>query len=456
MGLYRHLPNILSFSRIAIGLIIFLLLKGATFFSTTIAMVLLIVGLLTDYYDGKLARKNNTVTLFGKWIDPFSDFALFFFIYLSFYTLELMPVVLFILFLARELSMYLVIRPLSMVKNLDPGAKMPGKIKTALQITGSLLILAMLITNQLGFIPYNLVGSISKYILILLVAVSVVSLYWYVKPLILNPQAKLRRQEQLTKIIFNLVISFFLFHLLSGFTIALVFDIDFHLTVLFLLSVILYHTIILYVLNQVKGAFFNEETKAMLTKINLPILLSFLRLSSLPTVLFLLLNLEKIPALTIVLPVLICIFLTDLFDGFLARRLHQTTRIGRYIDSTSDYINILGISFVYYFYHLIPTWFFILITGRLVIQSAGMVTFHFKKAYNNMIVTRPGKAAVFAIMTLYALELMELLNIPVIGDTLVVSVLEYVTGLLVAASVIDKFILLKSAFQSIRREKKVD
>jgi hypothetical protein len=83
-----------------------------------------------------------------------------------------------------------------------------------------------------------------------------------------------------------------------------------------------------------------------------------------------------------------------------------------------------------------------------------MVTFHFKKAYNNMIVTRPGKAAVFAIMTLYALELMELLNIPVIGDTLVVSVLEYVTGLLVAVSAIDKFIFLKSAFQSIRREKK--
>jgi CDP-diacylglycerol--glycerol-3-phosphate 3-phosphatidyltransferase len=454
MGLKRHLPNILSFSRIAIGLIIFLLLKETTLFSTTIAVVLLIVGLLTDYYDGKLARKNNTVNLFGKWVDPFCDFALFFFIYLSFYTLELMPLVLFILFLARELSMYLVIRPLSMVKKLDPGAKMPGKVKTAMQITGSLLILAMLIANQSGLISYHLVDSISKYILILLVTLSVVSLYWYIKPLILNSQAELRRQDQLTKVILNLVISFLLFHLLFGSTIALVFDIDFHLTALFLLSVILYHIFLLWGLNQLRGAFFHEETKAVLTKINLPTLLSFLRLSSLPTVLFLLLNLEKIPALTIVLPVLVCIFLTDLFDGFLARRLHQTTRIGRYIDSSSDYVNILGISFIYYFYHLIPTWFFILIIGRLVIQGAGMITFHFKKAYNNMIVTRPGKAAVFATMTLYALEMMELLNIPVIGNTLVVSVLEYVTGLLVAVSAIEKFIFLKGAFQSIRREEK--
>jgi CDP-diacylglycerol--glycerol-3-phosphate 3-phosphatidyltransferase len=454
MGINRNLPNILSFSRIAIGLIIFLLLKETTLFSTTIAVVLLIVGLLTDYYDGKLARKNNTVTLFGKWVDPFCDFALFFFIYLSFYTLELMPVALFIIFLARELSMYLVIRPLSMVKKLDPGAKMPGKVKTAMQITGSLLILAMLIANQSGLISYHLVDSISKYILILLVTLSVVSLYWYIKPLILNSQAELRRQDQLTKVILNLVISFLLFHLLFGSTIALVFDIDFHLTALFLLSVILYHIFLVWGLNQLKGAFFHEETKAVLTKINLPSLLSFLRLSSLPTVLFLLLNLEKIPALTIVLPVLVCIFLTDLFDGFLARRLHQTTRIGRYIDSSSDYVNILGISFIYYFYHLIPTWFFILIIGRLVIQGAGMITFHFKKAYNNMIVTRPGKAAVFATMTLYALEMMELLNIPVIGNTLMVSVLEYVTGLLVAVSAIEKFIFLKGAFQSIRREEK--
>jgi len=446
MRLNRHLPNILSFSRIAIGLIIFLLLKKATLFSTTIAVVMLIMGLLTDYYDGKLARKNNMVTLFGKWVDPFCDFALFFFIYLSFYTLELMPVALLILFLARELSMYLVIRPLSMVKKLDPGAKMPGKIKTALQITGSLLILTLLLGNQADFISYHLLGSISKYILIFLVTVSVVSLYWYIKPLI-------GKTEQLTKIIFNLVISFFLFHLLFGSMIVLVFNIDSYLTVIFLLSVILYHTFLLWGLNQLKSAFFHEETKAPLTRINLPTILSFLRLSSLPTVLFLLLNLQNIPVLTIVLPVLVCIFLTDLFDGFLARRFHQTTRIGRYIDSSSDYLNILAISFVYYFYHLIPTWFFILITGRLVIQGAGMITFHFKKAYNNMIVSRPGKVAVFATMTLYALELLEFLEIPVIGNTLVVSVLEYVTGLLVAVSVIDKSIFLKNSFQSIRREK---
>lgn len=447
MGINRHLPNILSFSRIAIGFIIFLLLKEATLFSTTIAVVLLIVGLLTDYYDGKLARKNNTVTLFGKWVDPFSDFTLFFFIYLSFYTLELMPLALFILFLARELSMYLVIRPLSMVKKLDPGAKMPGKVKTAMQITGSLLILALLLGNQSGHISYHLVDSISKYILILLVTLSVVSLYWYIKPLV-------RREDQLSRIIFNLVITFFFFHLLFGSAIVFIFNIDPYLTIIFLLSIILYHTFLLYGLNKLKVAFFHEETKAVLTKINLPTLLSFLRLSSLPTVLFLLLNLEKIPVLTIILPVLVCIFLTDLFDGFLARLLHQTTRIGRYIDSSSDYLNLLGISFIYYFYHLIPAWFFILITARLVIQGAGMITFHFKRAYNNMIVTRPGKAVVFATMTLYALELTEFLNIPVIGNTQVVSILEYVTGLLVVVSAIDKFILLKSAFQSIRREKK--
>ena len=60
-----------------------------------------------------------------------------------------MPLVLLLLFLGRELSMYLVIRPLYMLRKLDPGAKLPGKIKTALQIGGSLVILVLLFLQQL-------------------------------------------------------------------------------------------------------------------------------------------------------------------------------------------------------------------------------------------------------------------------------------------------------------------
>ncbi len=177
-------PNLLSISRILMGGVFLLLLTRNTVLTTVIAGVLILISLTTDYLDGQLARRTNSVTVFGKWIDPFSDFTLFFFVYYSFYLLHLMPLVFLLLFLGRELSMYLVIRPLYMVRKLDPGAKMPGKIKTALQIGGSLAILLMFFLQQASILPQSLVRSISFYILLFLIAASVSSLYWYVRPLV--------------------------------------------------------------------------------------------------------------------------------------------------------------------------------------------------------------------------------------------------------------------------------
>ncbi len=166
------------------GGVFLLLITHPTVLTTVIAIVLIVISLVTDYLDGQLARRTNSVTLFGKWIDPFSDFTLFFFVYYSFYLLHLMPLVFLLLFLARELSMYLVIRPLYMVRRLDPGAKMPGKVKTALQIGGSLAVLLLFFLYQVVGLPLPVVRVLSFYILLVLILTSLGSLYWYVKPLV--------------------------------------------------------------------------------------------------------------------------------------------------------------------------------------------------------------------------------------------------------------------------------
>ncbi len=186
----KHLPNLLSLSRIVLGLLFFFLLRKSLAVTAALCLAFIGAGMLTDYLDGTLARRNNTVTLAGKWIDPLSDFTFFFFVYLSFHLLGLMPLVLLLLFLGREISMYTVLRPLYYLRNMDPGAKIPGKIKTVFQNIGSAVITFLVLLHRLQLLGFGLLRSISLVLLSLMVAMSLISMYWYVKPLVAGRRSR--------------------------------------------------------------------------------------------------------------------------------------------------------------------------------------------------------------------------------------------------------------------------
>ncbi|HUI71484.1 MAG TPA: CDP-alcohol phosphatidyltransferase family protein [Spirochaetia bacterium] len=182
--LHRNLPNILSLSRLPLGVLFYLCMISPSVVRAVLALLVITAGLCTDYLDGTLARRHNTVSMFGKWIDPLADFVFFFFVYLSFYLLHIMPLFLFVLFLARELTQHGVIRPVSLVRKLDLGAKTAGKLKTVLQVIGSLVIVALVLATQISLVSFQLASAISLGLLSLMVAVSLGSLYWYVRPLL--------------------------------------------------------------------------------------------------------------------------------------------------------------------------------------------------------------------------------------------------------------------------------
>lgn len=183
-------PNILSFSRILLGLTVYLLLPREHAGSTAICLGLVVVSMITDYLDGLIARNTQSVSLFGKWVDPISDFTFFLFVYLAFHKIGLMPLILLVLFLAREITMYGVIRPLYMLRRLDPAAKTPGKLKTVLQIGGSIAITVLLLLVRLDHFPRPLLFRISPWVFSCLVAVSLISLIWYVLPLVRTPASR--------------------------------------------------------------------------------------------------------------------------------------------------------------------------------------------------------------------------------------------------------------------------
>ena len=70
-----NLPNKLTICRILLipFFVVFLLLPELTEYGKYIAAAIFIIASLTDFADGKIARKYNLVTNFGKFMDPLAD-----------------------------------------------------------------------------------------------------------------------------------------------------------------------------------------------------------------------------------------------------------------------------------------------------------------------------------------------------------------------------------------------
>lgn len=71
-----NLPNKLTMSRIflvPVMIALYLLKSVLGDWSYLLMGVIFVIASLTDYFDGKIARKRNIVTTFGKFIDPLAD-----------------------------------------------------------------------------------------------------------------------------------------------------------------------------------------------------------------------------------------------------------------------------------------------------------------------------------------------------------------------------------------------
>ncbi len=69
----NNLPNILTLSRLALLPIILWLLMCGTNLTAWVALALYVIGALTDYVDGWLARYLNVQSDLGRMLDPIAD-----------------------------------------------------------------------------------------------------------------------------------------------------------------------------------------------------------------------------------------------------------------------------------------------------------------------------------------------------------------------------------------------
>ena len=105
-----------------------------------VASLIFIVASITDFLDGKIARKNNLITTFGKLCDPLADKMLTTAALLAFMQLGLCNIWIVMIVLTRE---FLVtsFRLVASAQGIVIAAGIWGKLKTATQMVFSILIM---------------------------------------------------------------------------------------------------------------------------------------------------------------------------------------------------------------------------------------------------------------------------------------------------------------------------
>lgn len=124
-----------------------------------IALIIFGAASYTDHLDGMLARKNNQITDFGKFMDPLADKILVISALVCFVSLGLCDVWLVLLIIAREF-MVTSIRLVAAGKGSVIAANNWGKAKTVSQIIAICVILLLQYIGELGGL--GLVGFVTE------------------------------------------------------------------------------------------------------------------------------------------------------------------------------------------------------------------------------------------------------------------------------------------------------
>ena len=135
-------PNKLTIARMIIVpfLVIFLLTGWGGEANRYISLTLFVVASVTDWFDGYLARKNNLVTNFGKFMDPLADKLLVCSEMICMIDLKRLPAWFVIIIIAREFIIS-GFRLIAAENGIVIAANYWGKFKTASQMIMIILLI---------------------------------------------------------------------------------------------------------------------------------------------------------------------------------------------------------------------------------------------------------------------------------------------------------------------------
>ena len=164
-----NLPNKLTTLRVIMipFFVFFMLTDVGGSANKWIALALFVVASLTDFLDGKIARKYNLVTNFGKFMDPLADKLLVCSALICLQDLDRVPAWVVIVIIAREFIIS-GFRLVASDNGIVIAASYWGKFKTTFQM----LMIIVMIMNLGGV--FDMVGTVLMWIALALTIISLV------------------------------------------------------------------------------------------------------------------------------------------------------------------------------------------------------------------------------------------------------------------------------------------
>lgn len=167
-----NLPNkITIFRMLMVPLFVVFMLVPKVPYGNYYAAAVFIIAALSDLLDGYIARKNNLVTNFGKFMDPIADKLLVCSALICFVELKLLPAWVVIIIIGREF----IISGFRLVAS-DNGVVIAASYFAKLKTNVQMVMSVMLIVNLDNYY-INLLEKISIY---LAVALTLISLLEYI------------------------------------------------------------------------------------------------------------------------------------------------------------------------------------------------------------------------------------------------------------------------------------
>ena len=164
-----NLPNKLTILRVILipFFVVFMLFDITGAADKWIALVIFCVASLTDMLDGKIARKYNLVTNFGKFMDPLADKLLVCTALICLTSMNRLNVIVVLVIIAREFIIS-GFRLVASDNGIVIAASYWGKFKTVSQMA----LISVLIMDLGGV--WNVVGTVLTWVALFLTVVSLI------------------------------------------------------------------------------------------------------------------------------------------------------------------------------------------------------------------------------------------------------------------------------------------